>query len=193
MTLDVVTSFFFSLFFQLMSRSSRFLSMVSSSMDLEPTMKFCCSDVHNPVFFGFLRMSMKDILKFRCSDVRYFLNIVASQKCGFKEEIYRWRALLRSTHKCFFNSNQNMDSPDNHCGVWSGMGGKQSFYYKSLKACSSHFAFEMDITRCTDRSRFCGSSSTKFGHVVHFGVFSHVFDTRQNASRGSAGSCERPS
>ena len=120
------------------------------------------------------------------------INIVASQKCGFKEEIYRWRALLRSTHKCFFNSNQNMGSSDNRCGVWSGMGGKQSFYYKALKTCSSHFAFKTDITSSTDRSRFCGSSSTKFGHVVHFGVFSHVFDTRQIASRGSAGSCERP-
>ena len=37
---------------------SRFLSMAFSSMDLEPTMKFNCCDVH-PEILVFLRMSMK--------------------------------------------------------------------------------------------------------------------------------------
>ena len=49
---------FFFLFLWLMPNFSRFLSMASSLIVLEPTMKFSCSDVH-PVFLTLRIMSMR--------------------------------------------------------------------------------------------------------------------------------------
>ena len=53
-----VALFIFCLFFWLMPIFSRFLSMASSLIVLEPTMKFRCSDVH-PGFLALRIMSMR--------------------------------------------------------------------------------------------------------------------------------------
>ena len=73
---------------------------------------------------------------------------------GFEQKIHRWITLLTDSgaiRKCFFHSNPNIGILDNRCAGWSGMGGKQSFYDKELKTCSSHFAFKIEIT--------CGADS----------------------------------